>query len=78
MCSSTLYATTAECDPSGAPVTSSSRTVIVEPGPQLAEEMEIELAERDALQPAGEPGRRVVARPRAHLERIVAQVWTGQ
>jgi hypothetical protein len=40
--------------------------------------MEIELAERDALQPAGEPGRRVVARPRAHLERIVAQVWTGQ
>jgi hypothetical protein len=40
--------------------------------------MGIELAERDALQPAGEPGGRVVARSRAHLERIVAEVWAGQ
>ena len=52
--------------------------VTLEPGPQLAEEMRIQLTEGDPLQPAGEPGRRVVARSRAHLERIVAKVWAGQ
>src|SRR6185437_12299965 len=51
--------------------------VTLEPGPQFAEEIGIQLAERDALQPAGEPGSRVVARL-LRLPRADPRRWAGQ